>query len=86
MRHVKRRRAASARHDLADLAKQEPHDFGVRVFSVPRDHEVVAPSLTPESYNNSECGSELLRANSPWYHFGTTGVRFQKSTARKFSQ
>ena len=43
--------AGSACHDLADLAKQEPHDFGVRVFSVPRDHEVVAPSLTPESYN-----------------------------------
>ncbi len=51
MRHVKQRRAVSACHDLADLAKQEPHDFGVRVFSVPRDHEVVAPSLTPESYN-----------------------------------
>jgi len=52
MQDVAWRRAGLASHNFADLAKQEPHNLGVRGFGVPRDYEVVAPSLTPESYND----------------------------------
>lgn len=52
MQDVAWRRAGLASHNFADLAKQEPHNLGVRGFGVPRDYEVVAPSLTPESYNS----------------------------------